>query len=222
VTIIVFPAIRAPVSAGLQLLGSTQQHVSPFDGSVQTLAMPGQRWRASMTWGPIPHTDWRPLQAFLGSLRGRAGRFTYVHPHTYRRATAAPGTPRVDGDNQTGIELATDGWTPSVLVMRAGDFLSFEDAAGRRRMHHVLADVTSDSAGEATLSLVPPLRSAPADNTALDVLTPSPVWSLAMDDSGLIDWHARNVLRAGLTLEIVESLHGVADDAFFLDGSLLG
>lgn len=220
-TVLSFPAIRAPARAALHLPGSTQQQVSPFDGSTQTLALPAQRWVGSMTWGPIPHTDWRPLQAFLGALRGRAGRFTYVHPFTFRRATAAPGTPLVDGDGQTGIALATDGWTPSAVVMRAGDFLSFADAAGRRRMHQVLEDVTASITGEATLSLVPPLRSAPPDDAALDLVTPSPIWQLAADDGGTIDWSARDVMRAGLTLDIVEALYGPADDDFALDVSLL-
>lgn len=220
-SVLTFPTIRGPISATLHLPGSTQQHVSPFDGSTQTIAMPAQRWHASMTWGPIPHTDWRPLQAFLGALRGRAGRFTYTHPFTFRRATAAAGTPLVDGDNQTGIALATDGWTPGALVMKAGDFFSFTDATGRFRMHQVLEDVTANGSGEATLSLVPPLRSAPPDDAPLNLTTPSPIWQLAADDAGAITWDSHNVLRAGLTLDLVESLYGQADDDFLLDISVL-
>jgi hypothetical protein len=224
VSILTFPTIRGPQQATLQLVATTRQHVSPFDGSVQSLALPGARWSGSMTWGPIPHTDWRPLQAFLHRLRGRAGRFTYRHPHTWRQATATPGTPRVAGAGQLGADIDTDGWTALSTVCKAGDYIAFNDASGRARMHQVTSDVVSGAGGAATLPLAPPLRTAPPDNALIDVLTPSPVWQLAQDDGGAITWAAQNVMRAGLTLEIVEAIYGAGEvytGGFELDSSEL-
>lgn len=217
-----FPSIRPPGSATLQLVGSTQRHVSPFDGSAQTVGRPAQLWRASMTWGPIPHTEWRVLQSFIAELRGMSGRFTYSHPHTFRMATAAIGTPLVKGADQSGVSLLADGFTAGATVMRRGDFFSLADPPGRARMYVVKADVVADGSGNATLTFSPPLRSSPPDNLAINLATPSPIWMLASDDEGAVTWSAQHVMRAGFTLNIVEALFGSADGLFTLDGSVLG
>lgn len=216
-----FPSIRPPSQATLQLVGATQQHTSPFDGSGQTIGLPGQYWRASMTWGPIPHTEWRAMQAWFGELRGPSGRFTYVHPHTFRQATAAIGTPLVNGAGQTGISLTIDGCTPSVTVMKKGDYFSMQDPPGRSRMYICTADVVSNGSGAATVTFSPPLRSSPPDNTALNLATPSPIWRLADNSQGAVTWDARNVMRAGFTLEITEAVWGAATTLFTLDQSVL-
>ena len=219
--VLTFPSIRPPQSASLQLVGATQRHVSPFDGSAQTIGRPAQFWRASLTWGAIPHTEWRVMQAFISSLRGMSGRFTYTHPHTFRLATATIGTPLVKGAGQTGVTLLADGFTAGATVMKAGDFFSLADPPGRQRLYQVTADVVADGSGNATLEFGPPLRSSPPDNLALNLTTPSPLWMLASDEEGNIAWAARDVLRAGFTLNVVEALYGSADGLFTLNGSVL-
>lgn len=111
------------------------------------------------------------------------------------------GTPLVNGANQ-GVtyeavrntwsqNLITDGWTASAaLRLRAGDVFtiagveavnpSTKQSTGRLQTFTVLANASSDGAGNATLSISPPIitsgafqtvSAAPADNAAITVRT---------------------------------------------------
>ena len=63
--VLTFPSIRAPSEAAEKLIGLTQTHESPFDGSMQTLEMPGARWEFTVTWQTLSPDDRRELSAFL-------------------------------------------------------------------------------------------------------------------------------------------------------------
>lgn len=76
-TTVVFPSILAPSSASWRLRALTQTHTSPFDGSTQTLALPGARWEASLSWSTLPTAQARTLAAWLAARQGRAGRFRF-------------------------------------------------------------------------------------------------------------------------------------------------
>ncbi|MCW3477368.1 hypothetical protein [Limobrevibacterium gyesilva] len=216
-TIVTFPSLpmpnglqRLPSSATLRLMAATQSSESPFDGSVQTIAMPGAKWHAVLTWPPMPPDVWRVLQAFVTRLGGRAGRFRYTHPMTWRRSPTpvlSLGAPVVSGGGQSGATLVTAGWTASTALFKAGDFCSFVDPAGRDRLHQVLADVSSNGSGAATLSIAPPLRTPPASGVAIECAAPKAVWMLASDDQGDFgQMAASGGARASVSLEIIEAL----------------
>jgi hypothetical protein len=110
------------------------------------------------------------------------------------------GTPLVDGAAQTGNSLATDGWEPGITVMRAGDYLSYDTATGRS-LHIVTdAEVRSDGLGRASIGIEPPIRSAPADNAAIEVQTPSCVMGLLDDDQGATTYEPGIIGRAAVQL----------------------
>ena len=79
--------------------------------------------------------------------------------------------------NQTGARLATEGWEPDRLVLRAGDLWSLggEDST---RLYQVTGDVTSSTTGAATLALAPRLRCAPPQFAPLNVSAPQVVLRL--------------------------------------------
>lgn len=224
-TIVSFPStVRRPGAATIRPVAQSVTHTSPFDGSVQTIYQPGFRWAGTLSWSRLPLEEWRILSAFINSLHGRAGRFTYHHPLCDRRATAAIGTPLVAGANQTGTSLNVDGFTASAAVMKAGDWISFADSASRPRLHQVLEDVTTGGSGTATLPLTPPLRSAPPDNAALELTNPIAVWMLATDEQGDAAVNGADAYRATITLEIEEALYGSGlpySGGFVLDTSEL-
>jgi hypothetical protein len=182
-TILTFPTIRGPAGASYRLRGNTQTHRSPLDGTAQTLEMPGSVWELSVRWDTLHPDDARVLGAFLSQLRGAAGRFTYS-PATWqpRRATGG-GTPLINGAGQSGTTLVTDGWANSVTVVRNGDWLSYVDTSGRRRLHMATQDVSSNGSGQASLIITPPIRRAGADHAAIDVVTPSGVFRLPDDQA---------------------------------------
>lgn len=111
--------------------------------------------------------------------------------------------PLVNGAGQAGALLATRNWAPNAQAMRVGDFFSFEDTTGRRRLHQATADVTADAAGLASIPIAPPLRRAGADGAALEILAPTGVFRLAEDEVGV---STRPPLFGACTLDIVEAL----------------
>lgn len=207
-TVLTFPAaIRNAATVQWGSKANTQSLTSPFDGSMQTVEHPGQRWKASVSWPRLPRAQWPVLAAFLSSLGGTAGRFTFSPPHGHRRATSViSGTVRVKGAGQTGTTLAIDGLPNSVVVFEIGDFISFNNAASRPQLHMVAAQATSNGSGEATLTITPPMRGSPADNVEVEWDSPVGVFMLVDNeqDAGMHD--ANRPGRADYSIEIIEAL----------------
>ena len=180
--VLTFPTIRRPSEAAEKLIGLTQVHESPFDGTMQTLEMPGARWEFTVTWQILSPDDRRELAAFLARLRGRAGRFTYGPVWSPRRAVGG-GSPVINGSGQSGEVLSTIGWAANAQAMRAGDWLSYADPAGRQRLHQVVADATADAAGVAALIISPPIRRAGANGVAVEVTAPIGTFMLPQDEA---------------------------------------
>jgi hypothetical protein len=141
-------------------------------------------------------------EASIGKYAG-FDNYTWVHAPTH---TVGPlgGTPLVNGGTQSVTYAAskatwsqtfvTDGWTAAAaLRVRAGDVFTVpnvfavnpvsKQSTGRLQTFTVLADASSDGAGNATLTISPPIitsgafqtvTAAPADNVALTIRTGSP------------------------------------------------
>lgn len=139
---------------------------SPFTGSAEYQEHPGKLWTGQFTWRFYTEEEARAYDVFLRSLRGKVNTFLLRHPLATTRGVAT-GTPVINGTGQTGMSLATSGWTPSTTnILRAGDYISF-DQVSITRLYQVIEDVDSDASGEATLSIWPNLRVATVDATAI-------------------------------------------------------
>ena len=103
------------------------------------------------------------------------------------------GTPAINGANQSGSSLTTDGWSNSVQVLNRGDIISIAGVNGVNPISYrdtgvlrtfvVTADVTSDGSGNATIPISPALNAndatgrnvfqtvtaLPADNALINV-----------------------------------------------------
>ena len=204
-TILTWPSDVAPErSAEFWLRTNTQQHVSPLNRDTQTLELVGAMWMSEIVLPPLDESEWRSLSAFIAQLAGPAGRFYYGPPYPARTARGlATGTPLVAGGSQTGRSLATDGWTPSITVLRKGDYIAFDTASGGRELKILTADATADGSGAATLAFAPPIRSSPLDNAAIIVSAPTCVVRLAVDDQGRMTYEEAR--HAGCSLSIVEA-----------------
>jgi len=203
-TTLTFPTLtRGPSEVSWRLRALTQTHESPFDGTQQTLALPGARWVATITWPSLMEADRRTFEAFLASLQGRAGRFYYGPAfHGVRRATGT-GTILINGASQSGSTLAVDGFGAAAQAFSIGDWLSYADTTGRRRLHQVTATTAANGSGEASVPIVPPIRRAGADNAAVEITSPTGVFMLVDDEVGLT---TRPPLIGSVTLSIVEAL----------------
>lgn len=78
------------------------------------------------------------------------------------------GTPLVNGADQTGQTINTDGWPASTGVLKAGDFVTF---AGIDTVYQIWIDETSDAGGAVALTINPPIYDggSPADGAAITV-----------------------------------------------------
>jgi hypothetical protein len=119
-TSIVFPSILQPSDASWGLRGLTQRHVSPLDGTEQTLEMPGARWSASLSWRTLSSADSRTLSAWLNALRGSAGRFRFGPYSAVTQRLGAGAATRTNWLNNGQFSGASVGVLPTGWEFAAG------------------------------------------------------------------------------------------------------
>jgi len=179
---------------------------SPFNFKQQIFRHQGQRWEADITLPAMPRADAEQWASFLLRLRGAYGTFLLGDPlnATPRgTASATPGTPVVNGANQTGDELDIDGLpTSETGYLKAGDYIQL-GSGSTATLHKVLEDVNSNASGEATLNLWPKVRTALADNAAVTVSNAQGNFRLASNETM---WDIDQASIYGITFGAVEAL----------------
>lgn len=192
-----FPSIT-PTTNTFELVANTRTFQSPLTNAVQTSSRKGSLWKASLQFSNLKGDDRQEMQAFLVKLNGQQHRFT-LNDHSYTRRGAGGGTLSISGGSQSGTSLVCDGATASVNnYLRSGDYISFNN-----ELHMVVADANSDGSGNVTLSIAPPIRKTPANDTVVDYLTPvSGVFMLA----GPASWDTQPGIISSFTIEAVEDV----------------
>lgn len=183
-----FPTVR-PATVDWQFATVSQAFPSPFTGSEQTASMPGAaRWIATLAFEKLTRLESRVLEAFLIKCNGNAGRF-YLWNHARENPLGvATGTPLVDGAANYGGLVATRGWTPSVTgILLAGDYIGFNN-----EVKMVLADVNSDAAGKASISIGSNIRDIPADGAAITTVKPKGTFRLLDDNQAKMQYRKQN------------------------------
>ncbi len=199
-TTLSWPSVSVnPTRSEWWLQGLTQEHRSPLSGAVQTQELPGAHWTARIEYHNVAGADARALQAFIGKMRGRAGR---VYVPNFGRPTPAGvggGTPVVAGAGQTGSTLNVSGGPLSTT-----DWLVAGDLVGvNGQVYMVTANATTDGSGAAALAIAPPLRSSPASLSAVTLSYPTFVGMLADDRQGWT-YEAGHLGRLTFIFDLVE------------------
>jgi hypothetical protein len=139
---------------------------SPFTGQAQQYDWMQSLWVGQVSFPPMDRLSHDYWTAFLGLCRGTLNVFLIGDPKAAKPkgiANVRPGTPVVNGANQTGYSLVTDGWPASVKgILQPGDCIQIG-----YRMYKVNDMVSTDTGGNATLPIWPPVRDLPADGTAI-------------------------------------------------------
>jgi hypothetical protein len=174
----------APSFMSFSLQPNTAMFQSPMNRSVQTSEMPGARWNALFGWNNLNDADARVFKAWLNKLSGMSGRF-YLYDATHSTpAGTAQGTPLVKGAGQSGRTIITDGWTANqAALLLPGDYIGIGT-----QLCVITATASSDSSGNATLSVEPPLRTSPADNLAVVTTRPTCTMMLKDDNQDKFDF----------------------------------
>jgi len=192
-----FPNIT-PATNTFELVSNTRTYQSPLTNAVQTASRKGSLWKASLQFNNLSGDDRKVMQAFLVKLNGQQHRFT-LQDHSHTPRGAGGGTLRVNGASQSGTTLVCDGATASVTnYLRAGDYISFNN-----ELHMVVADANSDASTNVTLSIAPPIRKTPADDTIVDYTIPVlGVFMLA----GPASWNTTIDIHSSFNIEAVEDV----------------
>ena len=192
-----FPSIT-PATNTFELVSNTRTYQSPLTNAVQTASRKGSLWKASMQFNNLSGDDRKVMQAFLVKLNGQQHRFT-LQDHSHTPRGAGGGTLRVNGASQSGTTLVCDGATASVTnYLRAGDYISFNN-----ELHMVVVDADSDASTNVTLSIAPPIRKTPADDTIVDYTIPVlGVFMLA----GPASWNTTIDIHSSFNIEAVEDV----------------
>lgn len=160
--ILTFPEIDvAKVTWSLQ--SNTEKFTSPLNGSTQTTARPGSRWKATIETGPLKPEEAVVIDAWLASLDGMAGRF-YLWP-IHRPGSAGAGTVAA----VTAKTVSVNG-----IVLQAGDFI---EAGGELKMI---------AAAGNPLTISPPWRRQPAIGAIVNATKPKSVFMLESDEYGVV------------------------------------
>lgn len=147
---------------------ATGKTESPYTFNAKVYAWDGQRRKVSVKLPAMSLANAKLWQAWSLKLNGIEGTF-YLRDSVGKiaRGSIADGydNGRVNGGAQTGDLLVSDGWPVSHAgLFKAGDWISVAD-----RLYTILDDASSNSAGQATLSVWPFLRGGVSDNAVISV-----------------------------------------------------
>ena len=130
-------------------------------GKMFSVQIDGQRFKFSASYPPMNRSEFAPVYAFVMKQRSQKETFQIALPDLQNAKGDVSGTVLVNGAHSAGdTTIDVDGMTGT---LKAGDFVKF---AGHSKVYMVVSDATA-SAGAATLTIEPPLRSAIADDAAV-------------------------------------------------------
>ena len=135
-----------------------------ISGRRQARQTHGQYFKMTASFPPMTRAEFAPINAFITKQRGQYESFQVVPPVLNAGLGSPAGTPLVNGASQTGRSVVTDGWSASITIFKAGDFVKF---ANHDKVYTVTADASSDGSGDSTISIEPALITSPADDSAI-------------------------------------------------------
>jgi hypothetical protein len=129
------------------LESNVQSFTSPLSNSTQRSILPGAKWVATYELTSHTRAEFAAMKAFLLNQRGGFNTFYGFDPDAKIPLGVATGTPLIKGASQTGLNILTDGWTPSTAaILKQGDYIQVGT-----EMKMIMQDANSDINGEATL-----------------------------------------------------------------------
>jgi len=186
----------ADVSGRLVDFGATL--APPLGGASQQIARLGDRYAYDIT---LPSLSDSCARNWIGArLRAKARAETLVLLVPRVKKSGLPAGALVQGGSQLGTTLDTDGLGAGTFIPAFTPF-SFQ-SGGRHYLHMTTDDATANGGGAASLSISPMLRVSPADNLALDFLTPKMEGFL---EGTTVAWDLRRLKRYGTSFTLVEN-----------------
>lgn len=152
------------ISATPSLLDFGGTLTPPLGGTEQRINRLGSRYQ--ITYAVDFDTD-EEFRRFAQRLRRAKTEGARVRLPQVGINVGSPGSPLVDGAVAGGTTLPVKGLTPHYAV-REGQFLAVT-VSGQRYVHSVDAQVITDAAGEASLTITPELRISLAGDEVIEL-----------------------------------------------------
>ena len=177
---------------------------SPFTFSSQVHEYTGAKWYAVCTLPPMNRAQASEWIAFFLQLNGASGTFLLGDPDAKAVQGTISNTIAVNGAHSVGAyDIAIDGADASESqLFKKGDYVQFNSGA-TSKLHMIIADVASDSSGEATLTIEPPLSAALANDATISYASPKCVMRMTDND---LTWSADRISLYGVSFSCEEVL----------------
>ena len=186
-----------------RIVRSVAVNVSPFTMAQQSGDFGGSVWQTTVTLPPMKRDDADEWQGFFMQLHGRYGTFLLGDPAAKTSQGAEDSAPTVNGAHSVGAyDIAIQGAKVSSTVFKKGDYVQFGTGA-TSKLHMVVADITSNASGNATLQIEPALKSALSDDATITYSSPKAVMRMDNNDLG---WSADEISVYGISFSCTESI----------------
>ena len=177
---------------------------SPFTYAQQVAKYTGSVWQTTVTLPPMKRADAGAWQSFLMQLNGRFGTFLLGDPDGKTIQGSATGTMSATADHSIGAyDITVDGLNASqTTAFKKGDYVQFGSGA-TSKLHMIVADISTNGSGQATLQIEPPLKTAISNDDVVVYASTKAVMRMDANDLG---WNANNVSLYGISFSCTESL----------------
>lgn len=170
-----------------------------INGQITRIAQGVDRWECLVTMPQLTGEDARLMRSFLSRLTDVSNQ-ALLEDYSYTFSGTAGLTPLVAGASQTGSSINIDGLPLSTTgVIKAGDRLGLTTY----QVLEAAADADSDGAGAATVTLITPIRTSPADNSAVEL--DNPVGKFIIPE-GFVEWMVSAPLEHKFSQPFVEAI----------------
>lgn len=186
-------------------LRSGNNILEAFDGSQQVTVYTKYAWAMEFDLPPDNSTLFWEWRAVLAQLCDPSNTIRIVPPELPDGGPTSGysgANPLVEGGSQVGSTLSCDGVPNSTLIVKKGDFMHVDTAAGRE-LKIITADATSDGTGDVDLPIFPPLKAAPANNATVELQDPVGEWRLEEPNA---DWFVNKNLVGGASIQLIEAI----------------
>jgi len=170
-----FPA-KAPVTERLALNRRQSGTESPWTYARQTVQTASQ-WVLEWTWPPMSFLKAEEIDAWLLSLKGQIGSFTYAPRQRY--ASALTGVTLAQTGYAYNNSVQMSGWAANAeTTLRRGQWLQI----GTQLLKVIEGPAFADASGQVTISFEPELRVIFAAGTVVNFDNPKGVFALGSSD----------------------------------------
>ena len=180
------------------------QSISPFTYAQTQHEYEGAIWTATVTLPPMFREQAGEWQSFFMQLHGTKGTFLMGDPDAGSVRGTISNTIAVNGAHSVGAyDIVVDGAdTSESQLFKKGDYVQFNSGAPSQ-LHMIIADVSSDGSGNATLTVEPTLKVALSNDATITYTNPKGVFRMTSNELG---WSADRISTYGISFSCIQAL----------------